>query len=167
MRARKILVAKLGKSVGLKGFLRFHSKSDFNENFKKGLVLRDFEDKTYTIKEFDKKNNLVKFIAYEELDLAKTLVNKELFMSEEESRQSCKLEKDEYFYFDIINCFVYEQGLFLGEVIDILEQGQSFLLKIKGEKDFYLPYVDEYIISVDIENKKILAKGAKLLLEYS
>lgn len=163
----EVLVAKLGKTVGLKGFVKFHSQSDFEELFKPGLILRDKSGRSYEIKDFDAKNMQARFLGFESIELAKALVNTQLYQSEEESRKLCKLEKDEYFYFDVIGCEVYEEGDSLGRIIDILEQGPSFLLKIKGEKEFFIPYVDKYILEVDITNKRLKTKEAKAILENS
>ena len=42
---------------------------------------------------------------------------------------------------------------------------KNVLLKIKGNKTFYIPLIDEYIINVDINNKRIdTNKGSDLIL---
>lgn len=49
-----VQVAKLGKSVGLKGYVKLHNLSDFYEQFKIGAKFFDINQKIYTIKAFDK-----------------------------------------------------------------------------------------------------------------
>ncbi|MBF7049289.1 16S rRNA processing protein RimM, partial [Campylobacter volucris] len=65
-----VQVAKLGKSVGLKGYLKLHNLSDFFEQFKRGAKFFDINQKIYTIKDFDQNKSLVLFENYENLDLA-------------------------------------------------------------------------------------------------
>lgn len=168
----KILVAKIGRTVGLKGFLKLHIISDFLEQFKDNAkFLGDEQD--FIIKSFDSEKNLVLFKGYESLELAKTLVNKLLYKSEEESRKTCELKEGEFFYFDIISCELFEDGLKLGKVVDILETSANYLFLVRVDEalrpefasEFYLPYADFYIDKVDIAAKKIHTKNALELLK--
>ncbi|MBT0741396.1 ribosome maturation factor RimM [Campylobacter lari] len=169
-----VQVAKLGKSVGLKGYVKLHNLSDFYEQFKMGAKFFDINQKIYTIKTFDKIRSLVLFEGFESVETAKTLTNITLFQTIEATKETCKLKKDEYFYFDIIGCDVIEDEQKLGVVEDILENGAGFLFCIKCDeklqtkvKNFYIPYVDKYIQKVDVENKKIFTQSALDILENS
>ncbi|MCV3425867.1 ribosome maturation factor RimM [Campylobacter lari] len=169
-----VQVAKLGKSVGLKGYVKLHNLSDFYEQFKIGAKFFDINQKIYTIKAFDKTRSLVLFEGFESVETAKTLTNITLFQTIEATKETCKLKKDEYFYFDIIGCDVIENEQKLGVVEDILENGVGFLFYIKCDeklqtkvKNFYIPYVDKYIQKVDVENKKIFTQSALDILENS
>ncbi|MCV3386942.1 ribosome maturation factor RimM [Campylobacter sp. IFREMER_LSEM_CL2256] len=169
-----VQVAKLGKSVGLKGYVKLHNLSDFYEQFKIGAKFFDINQKIYTIKAFDKTRSLVLFEGFESVETAKTLTNITLFQTIEATKETCKLKKDEYFYFDIIGCDVFENEQKLGVVEDILENGVGFLFCIKCDeklqtkvKNFYIPYVDKYIQKIDVENKKIFTQSALDILENS
>lgn len=122
-----VQVAKLGKSVGLKGYVKLHNLSDFYEQFKIGAKFFDINQKIYTIKAFDKTRSLVLFEGFESVEAAKILTNITLFQTIEATKETCKLKKDEYFYFDIIGCDVIENEKKLGVVEDILENGAGFL----------------------------------------
>lgn len=166
------MVAIIGKSVGLKGYLKLHNKSDFPEQFCSGAAFTCSNGSKLIIKHFDHNKGLVLFCGYESVQAAKTLVNVTLFSSIDETRKKCKLHKDEFFYFDIIGLYVFEDDQEIGKVIDIMETGAGFLLLIKvanelGQaiNEFYLPYVDRYILEVDIDNKKIVSTGAKDLIQ--
>lgn len=161
-----VLVAKLGRTVGVQGFVRLHNLSDFPEQFECGA---SFFDKNLRVLKIKARNaQSVIFEGFESLESAKTLVNLELFQSVEKSRASCKLGDDEFFYFDIIGLEVFENGLLLGIVKDILPAGNDLLL-IKSDEslvkkgfasEFYLPYVDFYVKSVELGAKD--SKGADL-----
>lgn len=161
-----VLVAKLGRTVGVQGFVRLHNLSDFPEQFECGASFFDKNSRVLKIKARNAQSVL--FEGFESLESAKTLVNLELFQSVEKSRASCKLGDDEFFYFDIIGLEVFENGLLLGVVKDILPAGNDLLL-IKSDEslvkkgfasEFYLPYVDFYIKSVELGVKD--SKGADL-----
>lgn len=154
-----VLVAKLGRTVGVQGFVRLHNLSDFPEQFECGASFFDKNSRVLKIKARNAQSVL--FEGFESLESAKTLVNLELFQSVEKSRTSCKLDDDEFFYFDIIGLEVFENGLLLGFVKDILPAGNDLLL-IKSDEslvkkgfasEFYLPYVDFYVKSVELGAK--------------
>lgn len=168
-------VAKLGKVVGLKGALRLHNLSDFLSQFKTGAVFKTKDGEELKIKSFESSRSLVIFEGFESPELAKSLVNYSLFRSVDDTRKHCKLSKDEYFYFDIIGCEVYEGQKALGVVRDILEVGVGFLFCIETSpelqndfaKEFFIPYNDYFIVSVDIKEKKIISQNAFGILENS
>lgn len=154
-----VLVAKLGRTVGVQGFVRLHNLSDFPEQFECGASFFDKNSRVLKIKARNAQSVL--FEGFESLESAKTLVNLELFQSVEKSRASCKLNEGEFFYFDIIGLEVFENGLLLGVVKDILSAGNDLLL-IKSDEslvkkgfvsEFYLPYVDFYVKSVELGAK--------------
>ena len=154
-----VLVAKLGRTVGVQGFVRLHNISDFPEQFECGASFFDKNSRVLKIKARNAQSVL--FEGFESLECAKTLVNLELFQSVEKSRASCKLNEGEFFYFDIIGLKVFENGLLLGVVKDILPAGNDLLL-IKSDEslvkkgfvsEFYLPYVDFYVKSVELGAK--------------
>ena len=74
------------------------------------------------------------------------------------------LEENEFLYKDLISSDVIDNdGSNLGKIIEV-EQGVNLLIKVKGSKEFYIPYVDEYIINFDLNNKKLYTKNAKDLI---
>lgn len=127
-----VLVAKLGRTIGIKGFVRLHNLSDFPEQFKRGASFFDENGRVYTIK--TRSNESVLFEGFESIESAKNLVNLSLFQSIEQSRKSCKLGKDEFFYFDIIGLKVLDNGVLLGVVKDIIEAGANYLLLIATDE---------------------------------
>ena len=173
----KIYVAKLGKAVGLKGYLRLFIDSDFPEQFKKGASFTTNKKLTLTLEEYNPKTDLVKFKDYNDVDNAKKLTNQLLYVSLEQTKNSCKLKKNEHFWFDIISCDVFENDLYLGKVVEIHRYPIEDYLEIKTSKElvdktlpktFLIPYnVDNYIVGVDIQNKKIEVKNSFSILENS
>ena len=169
-------VATIGRCVGLKGYLKFHNKSDFPEQFKKGAIFFDKNDDQLIIKDYNRQKELVLFENFDDLDIAKTLVNRTIYTTKELTRKNCKLKKDEFFQFDIIGLKVVENGEILGIVEDIQDNFANSLLYIKTDekltltelpKNFYIPYLEHFIETVNLESGEILVKGARDILENS
>lgn len=177
MKDSNIYVAKLGKAVGLKGHLRLFIDSDFPEQFKKGASFLTNKSIQLKVLEYNAKRELILFENYEDVELAKKLTNSQLFVSQEQTRQNCNLAKNEFFWFDLMDCEVFEGDLNLGVVSDIHRYPSSDYLEIKTSEDlvkkelpkqFLIPHIfDRYILDVDIENKKINVKDAYDILENS
>lgn len=171
-----VFVCVLGKTVGFKGALKLHDHSDFNEQFKKGIKLYDKDRNAFVIKNFESKNNLVIFENHESIELAKNLVNLSLYATLEDTKKNCKLKKDEFFYFDIINLEVFEGKIKLGVIDEILENGLGYLFGINTSKEliergfskrFYIPYHDNFIKNISLDSEKIEVKNSFEILKNS
>ncbi len=172
----KIYVAKLGKAVGLQGQQKLHIDSDFPEQFKKDSIFYTDKNQELKIETYNSKNNTVKFAGIDTIEQAKKLTNRQLFVSKDDSRDMCNLGKKQFFWFDIIGCEVIENDEVLGKVNDVQRMPLSDYLQIETTKElqdkkysdiFLLPYIDDFVIQVDIENKTINVNGAKDILEAS
>ena len=167
----KIPIAKIGKSHGIKGWQKLHFLTDFPEQFKPG---REFSsDKiNLTIEKIDTKRKLVKFKGIDTPEDAKKLTNRMLYTTEEETRENVKLKKDEYFWFDIIGCEVFEDNKKLGIVKEIERADEDYLVINTDENLIKEGYPKRFLINfkrnvedVDVENKKITANSALDILE--
>lgn len=176
MNSEFVEVATLGKSVGLKGYVKLYNKSDFPQQFKKNSKFFDKDGNEFVIKDFNKLNSSVIFFGYENIDLCKVLTNKTLYTTKQATREKFRLKKDEFFYFDIIGLEVVENDLILGVVNDIIDSTKDYLLEIitdnsltdlKLPKMFYIPYIDNFIVDVKLEQKRIFVKNSKAILENS
>ena len=77
------------------------------------------------------------------------------------------LEKDTYFYSDLRGCKVIDQdGNELGTVKEVEEFPAQLTLRVmrKGNKDFFVPFVKQFIKEVNIENKQIFIEKIEGLL---
>ena len=171
----KVEIAKVGKVVGLSGELKLHLMTDFEAQFVPGATFTLQNNKTLTIDSYNEKRGLVKFQGYHVREDAAVLTNQVLYLSEEESRENCALEENQYFWFDMIGATVMEEGRCLGVIKDIERIASTDYLKIttdealvqeKLPKSFYIPYlIDVYIEGFDKEAKVLHSKDAYPLLE--
>ena len=172
----RIYIAKLGKTVGLKGQQKLIIDTDFPEQFKKNTKLITDKKQELVIETYNETNNVIKFIGIDSIEEAKKLTNRQLFVSNEETRNNCKLGDKQFFWFDVIGCYIYENNELLGKVSDIqrmplsdylMIETDSSLIKKAFSNSFLLPYIDTYIINVDVNEKTIKVKNAKDILEAS
>jgi 16S rRNA processing protein RimM len=168
-------IAKIGKCVGLKGELKLHLLTDFPEQFKKGSTFKS-DKLDLTIEYYNEKRGTVKFVGYDDRNMAEKLTTRSLYATEEETRENCNLSEDEYYYFDIIGCNIIENDKTLGEITDILDINGTNYFEIKTNasmiesgyaKNFMVPYIDKYVQSIDIDQKAVITQDAKLILENS
>ncbi len=172
-----LLVAKIGKAIGLKGECKIHSLSDFSEPFQKGSVLHLENGTTLTVEYFKADRSTIKFQEIHSREEIKSLTNSHLYMGIDESRELCCLREGEYFWFDLIGAKVIEEGNALGKVIDIERMaGSDYLLVESSEalqkrglaKRFYIPYIqDRYILAFDQKSAILYTAGALEILEAS
>lgn len=101
MNSEFVEVAIIGRCVGLKGCVKLHNRGDFPEQFKKNAVFFDKDGNEFIIKSYDGSKETALFEGYEDIDSAKSLVNKILYTTKELTRKNCKLKEGEFF---ILTC---------------------------------------------------------------
>jgi len=172
---RGFLVAQFGRTVGLKGELKLNLHTDFPEQFIIGRKLSTDRGEL-EIQNYNPKRGLIKIVGYDNPEDARRLTNSKIYSSEEETREYCKLKEGQYFWFDLIGATVVEDGEDLGIVKDIqrLPQGDYLLIntdnklvEAKFAKTFMIPYIEQFVKSVDIDNKTIEVVNSKDILEAS
>lgn len=69
------------------------------------------------------------------------------------------LEEDEFYLFQIIGLPVYtEHDEHLGEIVDVIETGANDVYVVRGPRgEILLPAIEECILDVDIEGKRVTA----------
>ena len=175
MSKESALIAQVGRTIGLWGDLKFHLHTDFPEQFQIGTTFKSSRG-DLTISEFNEKRGTIRFVGYESIDSAKKLTNVKIYADEQQTRENCDLNNGQYFWFDMIGCIVKQDDLVLGKISDIQRMGDTDYLAIETEstlveqshpKNFLLPYIERYIVKVDIEEKVVYTQDAKDILEAS
>lgn len=169
-------VARIGKLVGIKGDLKLHDLSDFPQQFVQGRTFLSDKGEQLQIVAFNPSRKLVRFEGFESRESASCLVNQFLYSTLQETQDNCQLEEDEFYWHQVIGLKVEQSGSSLGLVKDIERIGSvdylrvatdAELIKKKLPKEFYIPYIDAYVIETDIHSRCILVKDALALLENS
>ncbi|MED3650006.1 ribosome maturation factor RimM [Heyndrickxia sporothermodurans] len=155
-------VGKIVNTHGLNGEVRVISKTDFSEErYQKGntlyLFLNNQEPVQLTIKNHRTHKNfdLLQFEGYENINIVEKWKNGLLKISEE---QLTNLDEGEYYFHEIIGCKVITlDGEEIGIVKEILTPGANDVWVVKGKdkKEHLIPYIDDIIKNVNIEEKVI------------
>jgi len=169
-------IATIGKTVGIKGDLKLHIKSDFPEQFVKGASFFISEKETVTLSDVNHARGLIKLDGYTSPESARKFTNKKLYTTFERTRQECHLEDGEFFWFDIMGCSIVENGKTLGIVQEVDRITVSNYLSVKTDetlvkegfaKSFLIPFHEPFILKTDIDKKIITVSGAMDILEAS
>jgi len=169
-------IATIGKTVGIHGDMKFHDKSDFPEQFFNGASFFTNLKKNITLNDVNLERGIIKIAGINTIEDAKKYTNAKLFTTRDETRKNCHLEDGEFFWFDLEDCEVVEDGKVLGIVDDIDRINASNYLNIKTNeklisegfaKTFLVPFSEPFKVSVDIDKKIITLSGAMDILEAS
>lgn len=156
-----ILIGKSTSTFGIKGELKV--RSDFNyldKAYKIGnvILINNIEHKISGVR-YHKNHVLLKIDNLENINDVLDYVGYNIYIK----RSDLNLSSNEYLDSDLINSDVINDGINLGKVIDVI-RGVNTLIKVSGKVIFYIPYVDEYIINFDLENKKLYTKNCEDLI---
>ena len=164
-RIKKILeemvpVGVLGKVHGLHGevkFTPFTNVPEIIENLYEVFLYseekgRGFFLRVESIRAMPKKL-LVKFEEFDRREDAEVLEGFKVYIRREELPE---LGEDEYYYEEIYDCEVYEDGKDIGKVVDIMETGSNEVLVVeKDGKERLVPMIKDYVEEIDTKKKKI------------
>jgi 16S rRNA processing protein RimM len=165
-------VGKIVNTQGIKGEVRVISTTDFpEERYKKGNEVFLFLPKNdapiqLTIKSHRKHKNfdLLLFEGYENINDVEKF--REAIIKVPES-QLGKLEEGEFYFHEIIGCLVFtSQGEEVGRITEILTPGANDVWVVKGKngKEILIPYIDDVVVKIDINEKTIIIDPMEGLL---
>ncbi len=169
-------IATIGKTVGIRGDMKFHIKCDFPEQFYDGASFFTSLKREITLRDINLEKATIKIDGVYTPEDAKRFTNAKLFTTREETRKNCHLEEGEFFFFDLEDCEVFEDGKLLGVVKEVERIALSNYLSVITAKDlvdsgfaksFLIPFVEPFKKSVDIDKKIITVSGAMDILEAS
>ncbi|MDF2539753.1 MAG: rimM [Herbinix sp.] len=104
---------------------------------------------------FFKNTVILKFKGINDINDIEKYRGKDLLITRE---NAVKLEKDEYFIFDLIDSeVVTDDGNKLGILTEIMATGANdvYIVTTEDNKEILIPSIKECILDVDVENKKI------------
>lgn len=167
-----LTVGKIVNTQGLKGEVRVISVTDFvNERYKKGALLTIFQDGKetveVTVKSHRKHKNfdLLTFENHPRIEDVEIYKGSELKVSKEHIQE---LEGEDYYYHQIIGLSVVtDEGEELGEIKEILSPGANdvWVVKGKAKKDILLPYIDDVVKEVNLEEGRVVVSIMEGLLD--
>ena len=160
-----IRIGKIINTFGIKGELKIDSDFEYKERvFINNFSMYIGEEKNKEIVDtyrIHKNYDLVCLKGYTNINEVLKYKGNNLYIL----RSDLLLKDNEYLLNDLIGFRVYDDDKLLGVVINYINNGNSILLKVKGDKTFYLPKIEHYIKLVNLEKKEIITnKGSELII---
>ena len=157
----RLEVGQIVNTFGIKGFVKIYPYVDDIsrfDNLKKVHIKSKKEEKELQIEEVKYQKNmvLVKFKGIDKIEDAEKLRNSYI---EIDRADAIPLEEGQYFIADLLGLDVFlDTGEKLGVLEDIYNTGSSDIYVVKNElgKQFLLPYIDEVIKQINLEEGKII-----------
>lgn len=152
-------------SFSLDGTLKLKSLTNHPEKrYQKGKKVFLFNSKTNEMTQL----SVVAYRTSGQFDLVKVVEIDTKEKADELRGNLLKVEKDindleegHYFFSDLVGCeIIDENNDVLGVVSQVEEFPSAITLRVrrKGDKDFFVPFLNEFITRVDISKKKIYIK---------
>lgn len=166
----KYRIGTIVKHVGLKGEVAVNPETfDSNRYFSLGSVYigSTYDDlKVLSIDSvrIHKERPVIKFSSVNSREDAEYLIGHKIFVDE---KDRIELPEGYHFIHDIIGMLVYTvDDIYIGEVTDVLELPAHRVYVIsRDEKEVMIPAVDEFIESIDENERIIRIKPIEGLLE--
>ena len=159
-------VGRIVNTHGIRGEVRVISTTDFEgTRFAKGSKLAVFKknDKNpiwVTVENARRHKNfiLLTFEGMYNINLVEPFKEGLLKVTMDQLAED-ELEENEYYHFEIIGCEVFsEEGEQIGEISDILQTGANDVweIKAKGGKKYYIPYIEDVVKEINVEEMKVI-----------
>ncbi|MBK5253807.1 MAG: 16S rRNA processing protein RimM [Peptostreptococcaceae bacterium] len=160
MLEKQIKIGEIVSAVGIKGEVKIYNFSDVPDRFESDVSIylgtRENNSKmTIDSIRYQKNMPVVRINGTTDRNEAEKLIGKEIFISESSLGE---LPEDTFYVRDLVGVLVYDKELgLIGEVVDVLQNTAQDLYKVKTKegKEVFIPAVKEFVLSVDIEQKRI------------
>lgn len=156
---------------GLRGEVKVFPTTDDVNRFKKLKKCfirtkdKDIEVEKNTCK-FFKNMVILSFKEFNNINDIEKYKGCDLYVTRE---NAVPLKEDEFYISDIIGADVFEEnGDCLGKLKDVMKTGANdvFVVELKGDKkELLVPVIKEFVPEMDIENKKIVIRLMKGMLD--
>lgn len=163
------LIAELKSVYDTNGFIRIKSYSDFPDRFFKleKVYIEVFGDKKeFFIDQVKKINDffIMKFRNFKSDKDVTFLLGMKVYV---DSENLVKLSDNEYFIHDIIGCRVFRNGLYIGDVTDVLmlPANDVYVIKSAEGEEILIPALSEYIESILPSEKKMVLRAGDSIFD--
>lgn len=164
-------IAKILKPHGIKGYFNIYFLTDFPERFSElnRIIVRN-EDNSINLElniddfRFTTSHNLLKF---KEINNPEDISKYRGYFISVPKDERYDLPDNNYYIDDLIGVDVfYQNNDYVGKVVNIYSSGQDILEIRKNNNKLYLvPFVNDLVPVVDLENNKIIVNNIPGLLD--
>ncbi len=165
-----IKVGRIINTHGIKGEVKVFPLTDnverFNDLKKAYLGDNKLRVEIESVK-YHKGLAIIKFKEFNNINDILQYKEQFIYIDEEDK---VELPEGRYFIFDLVDCNVYDtEGNKLGIVTDVLQYAANDVYVVKDEeknKTYLIPAVKEFIIEIDIHNKRIIIDPIEGMIEW-
>ncbi len=162
---KRILIGQIVNTHGLKGELRIVSNFPYKDLvFKKGFKVYVGKREDVCIINSYRKHKIYDMVTFDCIDNIDDAI---AYKGDFVYIDRCDLDIEGYINEDIIGFDVYDAEKLIGNLTDIINNGAHDILVINSPSDsrIMIPFVDEYVKKVDLDNKKIMIETIEGLLD--
>jgi len=156
---KRLLVGKINGLFGIQGWVKVFSHTNPRKNilsYQPWHIEVNGQWQTLDIiKGREQGKTLVAQIKdVHDMDQARTFIGIDIYINKS---QLPKLNKGEYYWEDLIGLNVINQEkIVLGKVSSLVDTGSNSVLVVNGKKEHWVPYIEPFLISVDIDKQQIV-----------
>ena len=155
-----IYLGKILKPFSYKGELKIYIEDFYIDQIKEldsFLLKIQGSYIPFTIKAITKnKSNIFRIFldGIDSEDLAKKLADVEIYADNNLIKTEVLEKKNNYIFIDYV---IYNNNAIIGKIIDVIEnENQDLFEVVFNEKRILIPLVDEFVVNIDNDNKKII-----------
>ncbi len=151
-----IAVARIIKPFKLRGGVKLHllASPDEIKTYKQFYIEYMAEMKELNLESLmGYRQNIASFKEINNRDEAEELRNKYLFI--DKNRLLKKNNVNEFYAFELVGMKVFENDRELGKLTDMQELSGRWYMKVKGEKEFLVPFVSAFVRNIDMKSSTV------------
>lgn len=165
-----IIIGKIINTHGIKGEVKVFPLTDDIKRFDFLNYAYIGEGKTKVCLEkvkYHKNLAILKFKEYNNINDIEKLKNSFIYVDEQER---IILPENHFFIYELINSQVFDKEMnLIGLLTDIIQGSSNDVYVVQdkvNDKEYLIPAVKEFVINVDIENKKIVIDPIEGMIEW-
>jgi 16S rRNA processing protein RimM len=162
------IIGKITGTHGIKGDLKVFPLTDSTDRFfqlEKAYVGESKSKVKISDVKLHKGMVLLRFQDLDDINKVLVFKNQYLFVDEEDK---VKLPDNHYFISDLLGCRVYDKSeSFIGNMTDVIQNSANDVYVVTAEngKEYLIPAVEAFIVSVDVVEKKIIIDPIEGMIE--
>lgn len=152
-----LYLGEIVNTHGIKGEIRIISDFKYKDQvFKKGNFLyidKDKQKEEINSYRVHKNYDMVTLVGYNDINEVLKYKGKKVYINRDEYKF------DGIIYEDVLNMEVYENNKLIGTVKDIMKSPAHPILVVEDDfKQNFIPFIDEFVLNVDLDKKRIDVK---------
>jgi len=163
------IVGKIINSHGIKGEVKVYPLTDDLHRFS-DLKTVYIGDKKLKVEieavRYHKGLGILKFKEFDNINQILSFKDNYIYIKDEDR---IKLPDDHYFISDLLNCKVYDTASnLIGNLVNVLQGASNDVYVVKDiskQKEYLIPAVKEFIVDINIEDKKIIIDPIEGMIE--